>query len=111
MNAARLKDQVDPHRFTGKKFTRRQTFPGTSHDFAIKIDGIEAGRIMKKIVTGQRGVWFWTLTGPYFPSSKSSDGEEETFEAARDAFKKLFWEWHASALKQQGPATWYGAEE
>jgi hypothetical protein len=39
------------------------------------------------------------------------NGEEETFEAARDAFKKMFWEWHTWALKQPGNATWYGAEE
>ena len=111
MTELRMKDQVDPNRLTGKKFTRRQTFPSTSHDFTIKIDGLTAGRIMKKILPGQKAVWFWTLTGPHFPGPKSHDGEEDTFEAARDAFKKAFWQWHAWALQQPGKVTWYGAKE
>jgi hypothetical protein len=48
MSEARSNNQVDPNRFTGKKFTRRQTFPNTSNDFAVKIDGLTAGRVMKK---------------------------------------------------------------
>ncbi len=35
----------------------------------------------------------------------------DTWVDALEAFKKLFWEWHARALKQQDLATWYGAEE
>ena len=91
------KDKVDPNRFTGKRFTRCQTFPRTTHDFVIKIDGLTAGRMMKKILPSQRPVWFWTLNGPYFPDPKSHDGQEETFDAARDAFKKAFWAWHVCA--------------
>jgi hypothetical protein len=45
------------------------------------------------------------MTGPAYPHSNSHNGEEETFEVAREAFKKLFWEWHAWALKQPGKAT------
>ena len=65
---------------------------------------------MKKTLPSQKAVWFWTLTAPYFPVPVSS-GEEPTFEAARDAFKKVFWQWQAWALRQQGMATWYGATE
>ena len=111
MNYAPPKDHVDPRRFTGKMFTRRKTFLNSQDDYVIRIDGLSAGRIMKKTLPGQKAVWFWTLTGPYFPGPKSHDGEEETFEAARDAFKKVFWEWHAWALKQSGKVTWYGANE
>lgn len=105
------RDQVDPNRFNGKIFKRRPTFPGVADDFAIRIDGLIAGRIMRKILPGQKAVWFWTLTGPYFPGPKSHDGQEETFEAARDEFKKVFWQWHAWALKKPGKVTWYGADE
>lgn len=111
MSDLRLKNQVDPNRFTSKKFTRRQTFLNTTHDFAIRIDGLTAGRIMKKILPGQKAVWFWTLTGPHFPGPKSHDGQQDSFEAARDEFKKVFWAWHDWALKQQGMVTWYGADE
>lgn len=111
MSDLALKDRVDPKRFTGKRFSRRQAFPSTTHDFTIWIDGLVAGRIMKKVLPGQKAVWFWTLTGPYFPGPKSQDGQEETFEAARDEFKKVFWQWQVWALEQQGMATWYGGSE
>ena len=103
--------EIDPSRFTGKDFTRRKAFLDSHYDYSILIDGLTAGRIMKMIRAGQREVWFWTLTGPYFPGPKSHDGEEETFEAARDEFKKVFWRWHAWALQQPGKATWYGADD
>lgn len=83
-------------------FTQRKTFLTSVDDFAIRIDGLIAGRIMKKILPSQKAVWFWTLTGPHFPGSKSHDGQEETFEAARDGFKKVFWQWQSWALQQQG---------
>ena len=51
------------------------------------------------------------MTGPVYPPNQPHNGEEETFEAASDAFKKLFWQWHAWALKQPGKVTWYGAED
>jgi hypothetical protein len=111
MNTLRTKDEVDPSRFAGKNFTRRKAFPDSQNDYSILIDGLKAGRIMKMIRANQREVWFRTLTGPYFPGPKSHDGEEDTFEAARDEFKKVFWRWHAWALQQPGKATWYGAEE
>ena len=106
-----MKDQVDPNRFTAKRFTRRKIFRDSKDDYAINIDRLTAGRIMKMMRPGQRVVWLWSLTAPYFPVSIPQNGEEETFEAAQDAFNKLFWEWHAWALKQRGKVTWYGAKE
>jgi hypothetical protein len=104
-------NEVDPNRFTGKTFTRRKTFPASIDDYSIRIDGLTAGRIMKSPRSFQRFVWFWTMTAPHYPQRTIQHGEEETFEAARDAFKKMFWEWHAWALKQPGKVTWYGAGE
>jgi hypothetical protein len=104
-------NEVDPNRFTGKTFTRCKTFPESIDDYSIQIDGLTAGRIMKKTLSFQRVVWFWTMTAAYYPIKALHHGEEETFEAAKDAFKKMFWEWHAWALKQPGKTTWYGAIE
>lgn len=47
MTSPHAKDQVDPHRFTGKILKRRPTFPGVADDFVIRIDGLVAGRIME----------------------------------------------------------------
>jgi hypothetical protein len=65
---------------------------------------------MQKTLSFQRVTWFWTLTGPYFPGSKSHDGEEETFEAARDGFKKEFWEIArlGATTAGQGHLVWNG---
>jgi hypothetical protein len=104
-------NDVDPSRFTGKTFSRRKTFPQSVEDYSIRIDGLTAGRIMKKIMSGQRVVWFWTMTAPHYPLRTLQHGEEETFDDAKNAFKKLFWQWHGWALKQPGKVTWYGAEE
>jgi hypothetical protein len=107
----KLINEVDANRFTRKTFSRRKTFTNSADDYCIKIDGLTAGRIMKKTLGFRRMTWFWTLTEPYFPGPKSHDGEEETLEKAGDAFKVCFWHWHAWALKQPGKVTWYGAEE
>ena len=104
------KIQVDPTRFTGKTFTSRKTFSYSQFDYSIKIDGLTAGRIMKMKGGFQREFWLWTMTGPAYPRHQQN-GEAETFEAAAEAFKKLFWEWHAWALKQPGKVTWYGAKK
>lgn len=111
MNYAPIRDQIDPQRFTGKTFARRKAFPTSVDDYVIQIDGLTAGRIMKMTLPGQKAVWFWTLTGPHFPGPKSHDGQEDTFEAARDEFKKVFWQWQSWALKQPGKTTWHGAGE
>ena len=100
------KHNIDPKRFKGKKLTRRQTVPGTANDYAIRIDGLTVGRIIKKVESDQRAIWIWTMTAPYHPHNEPQNGEEETFEAARDAFKGMFREWLAWASKQSGKVTW-----
>jgi hypothetical protein len=66
---------------------------------------------MKIVRPGQRVVWAWFFHGPCYPHGHPHNGEEETLEAACNDFKKLFWQWHAWALKQAGKVTWYGADE
>jgi hypothetical protein len=46
-----------------------------------------------------------------FLAVRAHNGEAAAFEAARETFNKLFWNWQAWALKQPGKATWYGANE
>ena len=103
-------NQIDPQRFIGKPLRRRKTFAESINDYVVTIDGVVAGRIMEKRRADQKVVWYWTMSAPYYPF-KAHHGEEETYEAARDAFKNLFGEWHNWALKQTGFATWYGADE
>jgi hypothetical protein len=105
-----MRNQVDPQQLIGKPLKRRKTFPYSTWDFTITIDGLVAGRIMEKRNVEQQLVWFWTMTAPYYPFKQHS-GEEETYEQARDAFKALFEEWHSWALRQTGWATWYGSED
>jgi hypothetical protein len=60
--------EIAPSRFTGKTFTRRKCFPGSTDDYSIIIDGLRAGRIMKMVRPGQRVVWAWFFHGPYYPT-------------------------------------------
>ncbi len=84
------KDEVDPNRFIGKEFTRRPTFPNHPNDYSIMFDGLNAGRILQMMRPGQRVMWFWSLTAPYYPHSIPLNGEEETYEAASEAFRKNY---------------------
>ena len=74
----KLINEVDSNRFTGKSFSRRKTFPESVDDYIVLIDGLEAGRIMKKRLSFQQVVWFWTMTAPYYPSKTPHNGEENT---------------------------------
>ena len=98
--------KIDPKRFKGKKLMRRQTVPGTANDYDIRIDGLTVGRIVKKIESDLRVTWFWTMTAQYYPQNSPQNGEEATFELARDAFNSMFREWLAWASKQSGKVTW-----
>jgi hypothetical protein len=65
---------------------------------------------MQKIESDQRVIWFWTMTASYYPHNQPQNGEEETFESVRDAFKRIFREWLAWASKQSGKVTWNGVD-
>lgn len=104
-----MKNQVDPRRFIGKSFTRRRTFATSEHDYGIWIDGLLIGRIMQVPRAGHKVAWYWSLNGPYYPGPFSPDGEADSFEVARRAFKAKFWQWHVWAMKQEHMASWEGA--
>lgn len=104
-----MPNRVEPALFIGKTFTRRKTFLNTVDDDEVMIDGLPAGRILRRTLSFQRQTWFWALTGPYLPpTSQASSGERQTLDHAQE-FKAAFWKWHGWALTQTGGAIWHGA--
>ena len=99
---------IDPARFTDKSFTRRTR---ATDDYAIMIDGMVAGRLMRQALSFQRVVWFWSVTGPYMPPElQPTHGECETMEDAQEAFKAKFWSWHRWATIA-GKTVWHTPAE
>lgn len=105
-----MKYTVDPKRFIGKPFTLRKTYSHSVNDYCMMIDGLTAGRVTKTTNAVECVVWEWSLDSPYFVTGNPTHGKEETFEAARDALRTMFWEWNAWALKHLGEVSWYSKE-
>ena len=99
--------KVDPARFTDKPFTRRMTWPDAVDDYQAVIDGLVAARISITMFSGSIPKWSWSITGPYIPPElQPSQGAEDTLEAAQEAFKAKFWQWHRWALEQPHGVKW-----
>ena len=99
--------KVDPVRFTDKPLSRRLTWTDRENDYVVLIDGIRAARIDLTMFAGSVSKWGWSITGPYIPRElQPSQGAEETLEAAQEASKAKFWQWHRWALDQPGGVTW-----
>jgi hypothetical protein len=97
---------VDPRRFVGKHMALRSEAPG---DASVMIDGLRAGRIMQQVRSGQRVIYFWTLTAPYtIAAGINAFGEEDTLDNARMAIRSAFDMWMIWALAQENPVVWYG---
>lgn len=95
-------------------------------DYAVMAGSRTAGRIMAKPKAGGEAIWFWTITGPHTPASlQPSNGEVETLEAAKSAYRsktqaifelakserrEVYWvgdpppEWHLERMASQNPA-------
>jgi hypothetical protein len=99
--------KVDPARFTDKTFMRRATWEDAVNDCRVMIDGLTAGRIRLSEFAESVTRWTWIITGPYIPPKlEPSHGDEDTLEAAQEAFKVKFWQWHRWALNQPGGVSW-----
>lgn len=101
--------RIDPHRFTGLQLVPTAI---AEDDYAIAIDGLRAGRIMRQRRAFGKETWFWTITGPYLvQAGLPSAGEAETLEEARRAFRQTFDNWMRWAMAQNGPVIWHGSEQ
>lgn len=100
---------IDPATLEGQPLILKTAAP---NDYTVMVLDRIAGRIMAKPVTGGRTVWFWTVTGPYLPDRlRPGDGDAESLEEAKAAFRAKFDAWLAWARDLQHPVMWsQGAE-
>lgn len=95
---------IDPATLEGQPLILKAAAP---NDYTVMVLDRIAGRIMAKPVTGGRTVWFWTVTGPYLPERlRPGDGDAETLEEAKAAFRAKFDAWLAWAKDLQHPVVW-----
>ena len=78
-------------------------------DYAVMAGNRCAGRIMRKPKAFGVAVWFWTITGLYAPAQLlPSDGEAESLENAKAAFKAKWQALHDWAEKSGLEPRWIG---
>ena len=79
-----------------------------AQDYSVRVLDRVAGRITIKPLSGGRTVWFWTVTGPYLPGHlRPGDGDADTLEEAKAAFRAKFDAWLAWAKDLQHPVVWH----
>lgn len=97
---------ISPSRFAGKPMTLRAL---AAADYAVEIDGMTAGRILRTERASRRIAWLWTITGPYCGhAGVATSGDVEDRALARTALRASFDGWLAWAVKQPGPVAWHG---
>lgn len=97
---------IDPHRFVDKQLVAKAA---AENDFVITVDGLAAGRIMLRPVSGGRSEWLWSITGPGMAQAGlASSGTAESLQEARQGFRKAFDRWLAWALQHDGRVWWFG---
>jgi hypothetical protein len=95
---------VDPSAFEGLPLILKRT--GVD-DHSVRVNDMVAGRIMAQDRSGGRRVWFWTITGPYLPEHlRPGNGEAETLDEAKAAFRAKFDKWLAWASMLQHEVVW-----
>ena len=96
---------VSPSRFAGKPMTLRAL---ADADYAVEIDGLTAGRMLRTERAARRIAWLWTITGPYCGyASVATSGDVEDLQSARTALRSTFDGWLAWAMMQPGPVAWH----
>lgn len=87
---------VDPAGFERQPLILKRHAEG---DYAVIVRDMVAGRIMAQDRSGGRRIWFWTVTGPYLPDQlQPSNGEADSLDGARAAFRAKFDRWLAWAV-------------
>jgi hypothetical protein len=75
---------VAPSWFAGRPLVSCELAPD---DYAVSIDGIMAGRILRQPRSLRAAVWLWSVTGPaLIQAGIPSSGEVESLDAARQGF-------------------------
>lgn len=98
--------RVAPSRFPGKPMRLRAL---ADNDYAVEIDGMTAGRILRTERAVRRTAWLRTITGPYCGhASVATSGDVEDLASARTALRASFDGWLAWAMRQPGPVAWHG---
>ena len=97
---------VSPDRFTDKPMTLRAL---AESDYAVEIDSLTAGRILRTDRAGGEVGWLWVITGPYCGHARvQTSGTTADLEAAKAGLRVSFDSWLAWAATQPGPVTWLG---
>ena len=97
---------VSQVRFLNRPLSLRVLAEG---DYAVMIDGMTAGRILRTERAAGRLAWLWTVTGPYCgKAAVGTSGEAEYLAAARTSFRTSFDGWLAWANIQPRPVAWHG---
>lgn len=97
---------VDPDRFTGLPLLTKRLAPG---DYAVTVDGLRAGRIMRQPRAFGVEVWLWSVTGPALvQAGLSSSGEADSLHDARLAFREALDGWLAWRTAQGGKVYRFG---
>lgn len=95
---------VDPAAFEGQPLFLKRS---ATDDYAVVVKDMVAGRIILQPRSFGRAVWFWTVTGPYLPDQlRPGNGEAETLDGARAAFRAKFDKWLAWAATLQHQVVW-----
>jgi len=95
---------VDPHRFTGSSLTTRAL---AVNDFAVEIDGLNVGRIMRLPQVADRMAWVWSINGPVLAhAGLNSSGETPSLAEARQSLREVWDRWLTWALASDLPVHW-----
>ena len=88
-------------------FMLRKTVIGgetSEDDYTVHFDGLQIGRIFRKIGVGAQAVWSWNVQ-PISKPASGAFGTEDTLDAAKAAFKAS-WDAFWPTLSEADIAEW-----
>ena len=95
---------VDPAIFEGQPLFLKRISEG---NYAVIVRDMIAGRIICRARSFGQRVWFWSVTEPYLPDQlRPSNGEADSLDDARKAFREKFDRWLAWAVPLQHMTVW-----
>jgi hypothetical protein len=98
--------RISPSRFVGEPMSLRGL---ADADYAVEIDGMTAGRLLRTGRAARRIAWLWTITGPYIGyAGVATSGDVEELVSAKTALRASFDGWLAWAMRQPRAVAWHG---